>query len=251
MKLIVNDQLVAYSDEGSGDVVVLLHGWGADLRTFDSLAAGFKQTHRVIRLDFPGFGQSPRPKSDWHVDDYAQCVTAFLKKLQIIPKVVIGHSFGGRVIIKAVGNGYIQPEKVILMGSAGVKPHRSVQHAGYHIIAKVGKLIMKLPLLSKFQQSMRRRLYQLAGSNDYLESNELRPIFLNVINEDLQADAAKINQSSLLIWGENDESTPVSDGKILQSVMRASRLVVVPDAGHFVYVDAHDDVLNHIKEFIR
>jgi len=58
MKVLVNNQLIEYKDEGSGRVVLLLHGWGTNLATFDQLAGHLAKKFRVIRFDFPGFGQS-------------------------------------------------------------------------------------------------------------------------------------------------------------------------------------------------
>lgn len=250
MKLIVNDQLVTYGDEGTGKVILLLHGWGASLGTFTALTKDLSDNYRVISLDFPGFGASPKPNDSWHVDDYAQLVKAMIQKLEVDPYAMVGHSFGGRVILKAVGNNYLDPEKIVLMSSAGVKPKASLRQFAYALAAKIGKLILKLPLLSRFQVKLRRRLYESAGSTDYLEAEAMRPIFLNVINEDLQADAAKIQQPSLLLWGEDDDSTPVSDARTLHDAIKNSQLRVIPNAGHFVYIDKYDEAAKAIKDFL-
>jgi pimeloyl-ACP methyl ester carboxylesterase len=78
----------------------------------------------------------------------------------------------------------------------------------------------------------------------------MRTIFLHTIAEDLQADAANIKQPCLLIWGENDDATPVADGRILHSAIRDSQFVVVSRAGHFVYTDKPDEVTKIIEDFL-
>jgi pimeloyl-ACP methyl ester carboxylesterase len=89
--------------------VLLLHGWGANLQTFDGLARPLAPTFRVVRLDLPGFGGTEQPPSDWHIADYAQFVSAFLQKLGVSqPACIIAHSFGGRVTIKGRGAGHNQ-----------------------------------------------------------------------------------------------------------------------------------------------
>jgi len=251
MKLVVNDQLVSYSDEGAGPVLVILHGWGASLQTFDTIAKRLSGRFRVIRLDLPGFGQSPKPPDSWFIDDYAHFIASFLSKLGVLSVyAIIGHSFGGRITLKAVGKGYIIPQKVVLIGSAGIKPSESAQKLLYKSVAKVGKQIAKLPLFNKLQVKLRRRLYESAGSTDYLEADTMRTIFLHTIAEDLQADAANIKQPCLLIWGENDDATPVADGRILHSAIRDSQFVVVSRAGHFVYTDKPDEVTKIIEDFL-
>jgi pimeloyl-ACP methyl ester carboxylesterase len=138
-------------------------------------------------------------------------VHSFLTKLKVDqPYCLIGHSFGGRVILKALGQGYLKPERIVLLGSAGVRPTASSRQLVFRAVAKVGKQATRLPGLQRLQAKLRRSLYESSGSTDYLEAGQMRQIFLNVIGEDLQTEAAKIKQPSLLIWGEHDEATPVT-----------------------------------------
>jgi len=251
MKVLVRDQLIEYKDEGTGRVVVLLHGWGTNLGTFDQLAGGLARQFRVIRFDFPGFGQSPKPSDDWHVREYAQLTRDLLQKLKIDDiHAIIAHSFGGRVVIKGISQGYLNPEKVVLIGAAGVKPHQSATKSLYKGVAKVGKLVTSVPILNKIQPALRQRLYSAAGSTDYLEAKALQTIFLNTINEDLLPFVRTITQPALLIWGENDLETPVADARKMMNELHDSKLLVVPDAGHFVYLDDSLAVRQSIEAFL-
>jgi pimeloyl-ACP methyl ester carboxylesterase len=105
-------------------------------------------------------------------------------------------------------------------------------------MAKLGKAITVLPGLRRLRGRLRQRLYQAAGSTDYLYAGPLRQIFLNTINEDLQADAARITVPTKLIWGEYDTEAPVADGRLLAARIPQATLHIIPSAGHFVYVDA-------------
>jgi len=251
MKVLVHDQLIEYKDEGSGRVVVLLHGWGTNLGTFDQLASRLTQQFRVIRFDFPGFGQSPKPSDNWHVREYAQLTRDLLQKLKIDDiHAVIAHSFGGRVVIKGVSQGYLKPKNVVLIGAAGVKPRQSMMKNFYKGLAKVGKLVTSVPVLNKIQPMLRKRLYSAAGSTDYLQAHHMQQIFLNVINEDLLPEVSSITQPTLLLWGENDTETPLSDAHAMQGALSNGRLVVVPDAGHFVYTEAYDTVVQELEAFL-
>lgn len=251
MIVIIDHIPVRYTDEGTGPVIVLLHGWGAGLDTFNALAQELQSTFRVVRLDFPGFGQTPRPKQDWGVGEYANFLQSFLTKLSFTqPFALIGHSFGGRVILKSVGSGLLQPKKIILLSSAGIQKSQTVRNKSFALVAKVGKAVTSLPRLSQLQSGLRKKLYQAAGSEDYLNAGNMKPIFLKVIHEDLQADAARIQVPSLLIWGEQDDTTPVEDGKQLHAQIKNSELKVISQAGHFVYLDAAPEVTQMIKEFL-
>lgn len=252
MNLIINDQLVNYQEEGSGKTVVLLHGWGTNLNTFNDLANLLSERYHIVRLDFPGFGQSPLPKTDWHIEDYSKLVHDFLLKLKIEkPFAIIGHSFGGRAVIKGAAKGYLKPEKVILIGSAGVKPKKGAKDLAYKSIAKFGKTVTSLPIINKLQPALRKKLYQSIGNTDYIESKAMKQIFLNTINEDLLPDVKKIPQPVLLVWGKQDEETPLQDAKLMQERLRDSRLTIIDNAGHFVYLDKPIQVKEAIEGFLR
>lgn len=252
MKLVLNGQLVNYTDEGKGSVILFLHGWGANLQSFDVLAAKLSDKHRIVRIDFPAFGGSSRPASDWGISDYAEFVTGFLQKKGINHlAAVIAHSFGGRITVKLAGQNMLSADKIILIGSGGIKHSSSPRQQAYRVVAKIGKQIMKLPGLHKLQGKVRRRLYETAGAMDYFDADDdMQKIFLKVINEDVRELAAKITIPTLLIWGESDTETPLADGKIFHEKIKASRFVVIADAGHFTYLDQPEKVLSEIKTFL-
>jgi len=251
MKVLVDGQLIEYKDEGKGKVVVLLHGWGMNLGTYDALAADLSSKFRVVRLDFPGFGGSPKPDDSWGVGEYAQLTAGFLQKLKITNvSTLIGHSFGGRVIIKGISSGSLKSDKVVLMGSAGVKPKDAVRKQVFKVIAKTGKVATKLPGLKKLRPFLQEKLYAAAGSTDYLRAEKLQKIFVNTVNEDLLPNVSSITQKTLMIWGETDDQTPVADAEKMKEKLKDASLIVVPDAGHFVYSDAYPLVIKELRKFL-
>lgn len=251
MQIMVNGQLVQYKDEGKGAVIVLLHGWGANLGSFDGIAGYLSKKFRVIRIDFPGFGGSPKPADSWGVGEYAVLTAGVLAKLEIAHVYVIGgHSFGGRVIIKGVATKVLSADKLILIDTAGVRPAASAKKSVLQVVAKSGKLVTSLPGLKKLQPALRKKLYAAAGTTDYLEAEAMQKIFLNTINEDLLPLVSHITQPALLIWGENDTETPVADAYMMMNELSDGELLVVPDAGHFVYLDDPKAVQKAIEAFV-
>jgi pimeloyl-ACP methyl ester carboxylesterase len=251
MKIMVDSQLVECKDEGTGPVIVLLHGWGANLGSFNDLAKELSESARVIRLDFPGFGGSTKPDDKWGVGEYSIFVGAFLKKLNVTSVyALIGHSFGGRVIIKGIATGELSAAKIVLLDTAGVKPSATAKKALLHTIAKLGKGMTSVPGLRKLQPLLRAKLYKAAGSTDYLDAQAMQKIFLNTINEDLLPYVPRIAQPTLLIWGEGDLETPVGDAYKILNELPNGKLTVVPGAGHFVYLDEPMLVTKELREFL-
>lgn len=253
MKIVVQDILTNYLEDGAAPApaVLLLHGWGAEVHNFDGLAQGLCGRFRVLRLDLPGFGGTERPRSAWHIQDYAVYVAAFLQKVGVGElAAVAGHSFGGRVVLKGLAENVIPAKKVILIDSAGLKPARSLRHRAYQGTAKAGRAVLGLPGLSSLAPGLRRRLYESAGSTDYLNSGAMKEIFLNAINEDQTGDAKRVAVPALLIWGAEDTDTPQEDGRTLANLIPTAQLSILAGAGHFAHNDAPDRTLRLIEEFL-
>ena len=252
MQLIVGDVAVRYEEEGTGPVALLLHGWGANLHTWDVLTNDLTNDGwRVLRLDLPGFGKSEMPKSAWSVSDYAAFVHAFLDKLGIAQlRLLVGHSFGGRIALKGVATRVFSPEKLILIGSAGVPEERTAKRRAFGILAKLGKAVSAVPPFSFFRDRLRRTLYEAAGSTDYLNAGPLRDTFLKVIGEDLTHSAKAITIPTLLIWGEDDAETPLHRGRVLHECIHGSTLEVISDAGHFVHQEKPAEVARAVAVFL-
>ena len=93
----IDDISVNYIEEGEGDVVLLLHGWGANITLYQGIIDTLKRGRRVIALDLPGFGKTPEPERPWCVDDYVDFVLKFIASFRLKKLSVVVHSFGGRV----------------------------------------------------------------------------------------------------------------------------------------------------------
>src|ERR1700684_4042346 len=120
MKVIVDNLAVEYSDEGQGLPLVMLHGWMDSLQTFDAITKFLSTKYRIVRLDLPGFGASELPSKPWFVGGYATFVADFCKKLNIEPVAFVGHSLGGRIILKGLAEHSLSAQKAVLIASAGV-----------------------------------------------------------------------------------------------------------------------------------
>jgi pimeloyl-ACP methyl ester carboxylesterase len=253
MNLVTQGLMTQYFDDGANTkpVVLMLHGWGAESHSFDALAASLSPDFRILRLDLPGFGGTQAPAVPWYVRDYAQFVANFLRKLEVRQvEAVLGHSFGGRIVLKGLGEGIFTAQQAILLDSAGITHPPTWHLRAFGLVAHAGKRLLSLPGINRFAPSLRRRLYHAAGNSDYLESGPLRETFLNLINEDLSGAAARLTVPALLIWGADDVDTPPTDGQILANLIPISTFSLIAGAGHFVHTDAPDRVARLISDFL-
>jgi pimeloyl-ACP methyl ester carboxylesterase len=206
---------------------------------------------RVIRLDLPGFGESQRPNEVWGVLNYVKLVRNLLNKLNIEqPFALIGHSFGGRIAIKAAASSILMPKKLICVDSAGINASNTVRNLSFKMVAKTGKWALKLPFLAPLRKPLRRKLYAAAGTTNYLDAGPMREIFLKTIKEDLREEAKKIRIPTLFVWGEDDTITPLWEAREMSNRIQASVVRVVKEAGHFSYQDQPEQVAKITNEFL-
>lgn len=234
MTVNVNGIAVNYTDTGEGEAVVLLHGWGSSIDPFRSAIALISKKYRAIAPDMPGFGDTPEPPSEWRVDDYADFICAFLQELGVKKAVMLGHSFGGRVIIKLASRESLPfiIDRIILVDSAGIKPEKASSQKATEAVNRAGKkLLSRFPVLVE-------KIRNVSGSADYRAATpKMRRILVNVVNEDLTELLPLIKQSTLLIWGSLDTATPLSDGKKMEQLMPDAGLAVIEGATHFSFLD--------------
>lgn len=221
---------------GEGRPLILMHGWGCDHTTVRSIATTAAQTHKVYNVDFPGFGESSEPKEIWGVEQYTSLIEAFAKSEGIDRPVLIGHSFGGRVAILFASR--TPADKVILVDAAGIKPKRSLKYYIKVYSFKAGKRFWQLLLGKERAQARIDRMRAKRGSSDYANSTPMmRAILSKVVNEDLTDRLPLISAPSLMIWGENDTATPLSDAKLMNKLIPDSGLVSFPNCGHYSFLD--------------
>lgn len=251
MQLVVNSLLTTYEDTGDNQdkVILCLHGWGDDHRTFAGLTKALQSSYRVISVDLPGFGSSQAPNAVWGLDDYATFLSDFLKKLHVQEvSVLIGHSNGGALAILALSRGKLSAHRLVLLGAAGIRDQEKIKKLGLKVIAKTGKAAtFWLPANKK--KALQKRLYGAAGS-DMLVVPHLQETFRKTVAQDVQVDAKTITIPTLLIYGEHDRATPVQYGEIYHRLITGSKLEVVPGAEHFVHHDKPTEVQHLIEEFI-
>lgn len=239
MDAVVNGIRVNYVMEGQGETVLLLHGWGSSLEPYRALMDQLKEKYRVVALDFPGFGGSDEPDGPWDVDGFVDFTLAFIETLQVKKLSLVGHSFGGRVIIKMANRELpFEISKITLIGSAGIKPPKSNKKSFRQTVFKAGKWFLSLKPVAKLWPEALEKLRVKFGSADYAAATPLmRQCLVKAINEDLTHLLPGIKAPTLLIWGENDTATPLADGKLMEKSIPDAGLAVIPGVGHYCFLE--------------
>ncbi|PJF40429.1 MAG: alpha/beta hydrolase [Chloroflexi bacterium] len=237
---------------GEGQPVLVLHGWGANIDLMLPLADGLAaRGFRVYIPDLPGFGKSELPPGTWSIHDYVTHIREFMSYHHLESIHLVGHSFGGRISLVL---GAEQPQlinKMVLIDSAGVRPQASLQARFRLHSYKAVQKSLRAAHLTHIADNLRSWYVERYGSSDYKNAGQLRETFVNIINEDLVPYAAQIKAPTLLLWGANDEDTPLWQGQLLEDTIPDAGLVVFENAGHYSYLDNLHDTIKILTHFFK
>lgn len=242
---------VHYKVAGSGAAILLLHGWGSDTNYFAKLQQYLSHRFTVYAMDLPGFGLSTQPEEVWGGNEYANLVVQFINATKILTPILIGHSFGGKIVINVVANNLVNAKKIVLISSAGVKLPRSFKTVLRIYCFKLIKSLVNLPIIKDILGARFELYRKKFGSTDYRNASGLmRKILVNSVNEDITALLPRIKVPALLIWGDKDDSTPLKAGQIMQQLIPQCELQVFSGSGHFLLLDNYERVVSELDRFL-
>ena len=229
----INDINIHYEVSGKGQNLLLLHGWGANLHTFDNLVKELSINFKVYVLDLPGFGDSliGLPLS---VEEVSDILNEFVLELNIIKPIIIGHSYGTRIAVIYASK--YEVDKLILVSATGLKERLN------------NKKRFKVKVYKFFK---RFNIKLNIGSKDYRDSDNVKKEMLVItVNQDLKEYMNRINIPTLLIYGKDDMITKVELGYRIRSEIKCSSMIVLDECGHFPYLDRPNYFLLVLNSFL-
>lgn len=238
----IDDLSLNYEVYGQGPRLLLLHGWGQNLQTFNLVALKLAQNFQIFALDLPGFGSSSKLPHSFGLIDYSLVIEKFLESLEIKEISLLGHSFGGAVslYLSSFSN---RIRKIVLEDSAGLYPKSFI----IQLKILIYKLFRKSPLdVYKHLGALRK----LLGSVDYKNSGPLRKTLIEVVNSNISYLLPRIKNPTLIIWGENDEITTIAEAKILKAGLENSFVILIPGCGHFPHLEKPDEFVKLVTDFL-
>ena len=244
--LTVGGQRVRLLDSGTGDPVVVLHGWGGRIESVNPIIDCLSSHFRVVSVDLPGFGESPVPAGVWGTPDYATFLRDLLADLGVDRAHFVGHSFGAKISFYLAATVPALVEKVVLAGSPGLRTPPSGAARAKRAASRTARVVGRLGPPGR---AIRDRAYKAIASQDYLDAGPMRPIMVRVVNEDYKDLLPRIDVPTLLIWGSADDAAPIEHGKMMEHLIPDAGLVVFEGAGHFSYLDEPQRFCRIVRHF--
>lgn len=251
-------------DTGPRDApaLILLHGFGSSLHTWEAWAQALSPTYRVIRFDLPGAGLSaPDATGDYTDVRGLQVLGALMDRLGLARASLVGHSMGGRLAWEFAAEHPERVDKLVLVSPDGFASPAMPYGKAPEVpaLARAMRYVLPRPLLrmnlapayadpARLREDVVTRYYEL------LLAPGVRGAILARMGQLVLADPAprlrRITAPTLLLWGEADRMIPVANAKDYLALIAGSRAVVLPGLGHVPHEELPAESLEPVRAFL-
>jgi len=256
----INGLNLAYTDQGQGQPVVFLHAFPQSRAMWAPQAEALSKTHRVVTLDFRGFGESDAPLWHYTLEQFADDVKGLLDHLSIQQAVLVGLSMGGYTLF-AFYRKYADRVKGLVLADTRAQPDTEEGRAGRFTMAQTAyakgasaiadimlpKLLSPVALQTKpdLVGQVREAIEQtqISGIAGALMAMAERPDSVPLLTQ--------IACPTLVITGELDGPTPPADGKLMAERIPGARLEIIPQAGHLSNLEQPEAFNGALQSFLK
>ena len=252
---------VHYREVGKGEAILLIHGTGASLHTWEKWIDILSPGYRVISFDLPGFGLTgPDPNHNYQISRYTAILDSLMVKLKVDSFHIAGNSLGGLVAWHYTTQ---FPQKILtlnLIDAAGLpqpgkKPPFIFQLAKLPVLSTLlqkitPKSIIKKSMLDVYKndQLVTEKLIDRYFELSLREGNRTAFVKrMSQLNEKLVvSDLKNITVPVLIQWGKDDRWIPLANAFEFQKLIPNAELIIY-DSGH---VPMEENPMETVKDYM-
>ncbi len=224
----VQEESICYLEGGIGKTsipILFIHGWAVGIEPYQEALNILCDRYHLLAPYLPGFGKSTGSVENWNYYDYAQVLIRFLQELNIQKIHLIGHSLGGGIAatIAALMPNHVQ--SLILVDSTGIP----VEPSPLVLAQRAIEMTAQTPQM-RFPQII--QVFQAFSYNLFFNTqNTIKALFLS-LEKDLKEILPQIQSPCLLLWAENDFTTPLRAGQEFSQLIKGSQMIVIEGVYH-------------------
>jgi pimeloyl-ACP methyl ester carboxylesterase len=239
---------------GDGPPLLFVHGLGGAWQNWLLNLPAFMDSHRVVALDLPGFGESEMPAGELTIESMARVVDAVCRQLGIDHPVVVGNSMGGFVGAELAIDFPTRVAKLVLVSAAGLsteylrrEPILAMARAWALVTTRMGSqtdAVVRRPRLRRaLYQTVVRYPERLSGPLAYelaqgVGKEGFIPALSSLLGYSFRDRLPQIECPVLIVWGRNDMLVPVEDAEMFERLIGSNaRAVIFEDTGHLAMVE--------------
>lgn len=257
---LANGIRMAYTDSGKGKHTLLfIHGFPFSKKTWEPQSAALSKNHRVITYDIRGFGQSEFGNEKAGIDLYANDLLLLIDALGLEKVTACGLSMGGYILMNAVARAPEKFEALILADTQCIADSEEGREKRFKTIEKIEK-----EGLEKFaegfvqnvfcKKSLETKQSVVKGIQDLIVSTSQHTVTATLKALAERKETCNLMKQStlptLIICGEEDTVTPLSQSKLLNNTISGSELKVIPDAGHMSNLEQPEEFNKAVTGFL-
>lgn len=246
----------------NGRAVIMLHGLGSSLHTWEKWAEVLSAHDRVVRFDIPGFGLTgPEPTGDYSDRRAMRIVLGLMEVLSIQRAVFVGNSLGGKFAWMFAADHPERVSRLVLISpdgfaSAGFAYEKTpdIPAVARVLPYTLPRVLLRANLASAYGDPKRLSGATLDRYRDLMLAPGNRQALLDRTAQlwlvPPEAALRRIHIPTLLVWGEKDKLIPFETARLYLGAMPEARLVAFPDLGHVPQEEAPERTLPPVRDFI-
>src|SRR5215211_7679347 len=263
---------VIYRIAGSGPPVVLIHGMVNSSRHWEEVALRLADRCTVIAPDLIGHGDSATPRGDYSLGAHAASIRDLLAVIGVDHATIVGHSLGGGVAMQFFYQFPQRTDRLVLISSGGLGREVSplLRGAALPGAAAILRAAAHRRVLDGLWWSGERMRARGIGTGVYLQAiaRALRPLeragarkaFIQTLRSVIDVHGQRVNARdrlyllrgypTLIVWGERDNTIPLSHGEAAHHAIPGSHLATLPRAAHFPHLEDPDGLAEALDDFV-
>ncbi len=258
---------IAYRDNGTGQPMLMLHGFGSFSYTWQNLIQTLPQQFRFISVDLKGWGYSEKSLEDTSPYDQAEIIKELIVKLELDKIIMVGHSMGGAASLITCFDQKINEkiDRLILIDSAGYfhKMPTFIEHAiapdGTSFFLKYAdeKILAHLVMTEVFFDPDKITDEAIDAYGAVLKLPDAKQSLINSSRQiaianlpDFQRKLKNLSIKTLIIWGEEDVIIDTEDAFCFKHDLQNSELKIIPFCGHSPQEEQTQQTADIIIDFL-
>jgi pimeloyl-ACP methyl ester carboxylesterase len=252
----VNGHRIHYYVRGpvNGQPVVLVHGLGGRGEDWVKLAPYLEKSgFRVYTPDLLGFGQSEEPRNvNYSIAEQARVIRFFLDRLNLQQPDLVGWSMGGWIVQKVAIDHPGRVRRLVLMDSAGLRMAPGLDTRLFtpttpDELSRLNEFLTPNP--PKMPGFVAQDILRVSANTSWVIKRALASMFSakDVTDDDLPS----LKMPVLILWGDQDRVTPLSEGRAIHNLIPQSRLAVAKGCGHLAPAQCADRLGPEMAAFLQ
>jgi pimeloyl-ACP methyl ester carboxylesterase len=258
----IPDFKIVYFEGGTGEPIIMLHGFGADKDNWLRFAKYFTSGYRVIIPDLPGFGESSKPENaEYTIMAQVEQLNVLVKELKLTDFHIIGNSMGGNIagtfaathpeMVRTLGlfdaGGVTSPVKseLQLLKETGINPLIVNNVEDYDRLLAFN-FYKPFPIPSFIKKVLAEKAVKASEFNQKIFKESLEADFLA-----LESKLGVIKAPTLIVWGDSDRVIHVSSVPVFEKKIKNARSVILKECGHLPMLEKPQETADAYQNFLK